>query len=73
MSDLAGLVFPFFGLIFLGFFVARLTRQPLEALGWMNLFIIYVPPRGFASPEDKAYFVEALRKNVAAERVTGLA
>lgn len=42
MSDLIGLVFPFFGLIFLGFFVARITRQPLEALGWMNLFIIYV-------------------------------
>ncbi|MBX3597182.1 MAG: AEC family transporter [Rhizobiaceae bacterium] len=42
MSDLISLVFPFFGLIFLGFLVARLTRQPLEALGWMNVFIIYV-------------------------------
>lgn len=42
MSDLVGLVFPFFGLIFLGFFVARLARQPLEALGWMNVFVIYV-------------------------------
>ena len=42
MSDVVGLVLPFFGLIFLGFLVARITRQPLDALGWMNTFIIYV-------------------------------
>lgn len=42
MSEIVGLVLPFFGLIFLGFLVARITRQPLEALGWMNTFIIYV-------------------------------
>lgn len=42
MSDVFGLVLPFFGLIFLGFFVARITRQPVEALGWMNTFIVYV-------------------------------
>jgi malonate transporter and related proteins len=42
MSDVIGLVIPFFGLIFMGFLVARITRQPLEALGWMNTFIIYV-------------------------------
>lgn len=42
MSDVFGLVLPFFGLIFMGFVVARITRQPLEALGWMNTFIIYV-------------------------------
>jgi hypothetical protein len=42
MSDVLGLVLPFFGLIFLGFFVARVTRQPLSALGWMNTFIVYV-------------------------------
>jgi predicted permease len=42
MSDVVGLVLPFFGLIFIGFVVARITRQPLEALGWMNTFIIYV-------------------------------
>ena len=42
MSDVIGLVLPFFGLIFLGFFVARITPQPVEALGWMNTFIIYV-------------------------------
>jgi len=42
MLDVIGLVLPFFGLIFLGFFVARITRQPVEALGWMNTFIVYV-------------------------------
>ena len=42
MSDVIGLVLPFFGLIFLGFFVARITRQPIDALGWMNTFIVYV-------------------------------
>lgn len=42
MSDVIGLVIPFFGLIFIGFLVARITRQPLEALGWMTTFVIYV-------------------------------
>jgi malonate transporter len=42
MSDVVGLVLPFFGLIFLGFFVAHITRQPVGALGWMNTFIVYV-------------------------------
>lgn len=42
MSDVIGLVLPFFGLIFIGFLVASITRQPLEALGWMNTFIVYV-------------------------------
>lgn len=42
MSDIVGLVLPFFGLIFIGFMVARISRQPVEALGWMNTFVIYV-------------------------------
>jgi predicted permease len=42
MSEVVGLVLPFFGLIFIGFLAARITRQPLEALGWMNTFIIYI-------------------------------
>jgi malonate transporter len=42
MADVIGLVLPFFGLIFLGFAVARITLQPLEALGWMYIFIIHV-------------------------------
>jgi malonate transporter and related proteins len=42
MLDVFNLVTPFFGLIFLGFVVAKFASQPVEALGWMNLFIIYV-------------------------------
>lgn len=42
MATVIGLVLPFFGMIFLGVVVARITRQPLEALGWMNTFVIYV-------------------------------
>ena len=42
MLDVFNLVIPFFGLIFLGFVVAKFAKQPVEALGWMNVFIIYV-------------------------------
>jgi len=42
MTDILGLVLPFFGLIFIGFAVARVAGQPLEELGWMNTFVIYV-------------------------------
>jgi predicted permease len=42
MSDIIALILPFFGLIFLGFAVACFARQPIEALGWMNVFVIYV-------------------------------
>jgi malonate transporter len=42
MADILGLVLPFFGMIFLGALLARVTRQPLEALGWMNTFVVYV-------------------------------
>jgi malonate transporter len=42
VANVIGLVLPFFGLILLGFVTARITRQPLDALGWMNTFIIYV-------------------------------
>ena len=42
MLDVFNLVVPFFGLIFLGFVVAKFAKQPVEALGWMNIFIIYV-------------------------------
>lgn len=41
MADILALLLPFFGLIVIGFIAARLTRQPAEALGWMNIFIIY--------------------------------
>ncbi len=42
MLDVFNLIIPFFGLIFLGFVVAKFAGQPVEALGWMNTFIIYV-------------------------------
>jgi malonate transporter len=42
MTDIVGLVLPFFGMIFLGALVARITRQPIEGLAWMNTFVVYV-------------------------------
>jgi predicted permease len=42
MASVIGLVLPFFGLIVIGYGAARITKQPLEALGWMNTFIIYI-------------------------------
>jgi malonate transporter and related proteins len=42
MAEIFGLVLPFFGVIFLGYGVARIRKLPLDALGWMNFFIIYV-------------------------------
>lgn len=42
MASVIGLVLPFFGLIAIGFLTARITKQPIEALGWMNTFIIYI-------------------------------
>lgn len=42
MADVGGLVLPFFGMILLGFVAARLMKQPIEGLAWMNIFILYV-------------------------------
>jgi hypothetical protein len=42
MYELLGLIFPLFGLILLGYITARITRQPLEALAWLNTFIVYL-------------------------------
>ncbi len=42
MVDVAGLVLPFFGLILLGYIMAKLIRQGREAMGWLNVFIIYL-------------------------------
>lgn len=42
MADIVGLVLPFFGMIFIGAVAARLARLPLEALGWLNIFVIYI-------------------------------
>ncbi|THK36988.1 AEC family transporter [Ensifer sp. MPMI2T] len=42
MTEIAGLVLPFFGLIFLGYLAARLVHHPGEAMGWLNTFIVYL-------------------------------
>jgi predicted permease len=42
MSQILGLVLPFFGLIFLGFGVVRLGGLTQEALGGLNLFVVYL-------------------------------
>jgi predicted permease len=42
LSDVIGLVLPYFGLIFIGFAAAKLSGQSLDALGWMNTFVIYL-------------------------------
>lgn len=41
MLQVATLAFPFFGLIFLGFFAGRVFKVPAEGLAWLNIFIIY--------------------------------
>ncbi|MDG3578517.1 AEC family transporter [Rhizobium sp. YJ-22] len=41
MGAIAALLIPFFGLIVIGYAAARITKQPAEALGWLNTFIIY--------------------------------
>ncbi len=42
MFAVIDLVLPLFGLIFLGFFAAKIVKLPIEGLAWMNFFIIYV-------------------------------
>jgi malonate transporter len=42
MSDVVGLVLPFFGMILLGFIAAKAMKLPLEGMAWMNVFILYV-------------------------------
>ena len=42
MGDILSLVFPFFGLIALGFLVARIAPRPIEGMAWLNTFIVYV-------------------------------
>lgn len=42
MADVVGLVLPFFGMILLGFLAAKLIKEPVEGLAWMNVFILYI-------------------------------
>jgi len=41
MLDILGLILPLFGLILLGYAGARLSSQPIEAMGWLHTFILY--------------------------------
>ncbi len=54
MLEVLGLILPLFGLILLGFIGAKISKQPIEAIGWLNTFIIY-----FALP---ALFFKLLAK-----------
>jgi len=49
MLAVAGLVLPLFSLVLLGFVAGKLAGLPVEALGWLNVFIVYValPPLFF--------------------------
>ena len=42
MADIAALILPLFGLIFLGYVTARIVRQPADSMGWLNIFVIYL-------------------------------
>lgn len=42
MFQVAGLVLPLFGLVFLGYIAGRLRKIPIEGLAWLNFFIIYI-------------------------------
>ncbi|MEE9318858.1 MAG: AEC family transporter [Granulosicoccus sp.] len=42
MLQIAGLVFPLFGLILLGYISGRLRSLPVEGLAWLNFFIVYI-------------------------------
>jgi len=54
MLEVLGLILPLFGLILLGFVGGKISKQSIEALGWLNTFIIY-----FALP---ALFFKLLSK-----------
>lgn len=41
MADIIGMLIPFFGLIAVGYVAALYFKQPLEALGWLNIYVIY--------------------------------
>ena len=41
MADILALLFPFFGLIAIGFGAAKIFRHPEEGTAWLNIFIIY--------------------------------
>jgi predicted permease len=42
MSDILTMIFPLFGLIFLGFGAGKIRSLPIEGMAWLNLFIVYL-------------------------------
>lgn len=42
MFQVAGLVLPLFGLVFLGYIAGRIRKIPLEGLAWLNFFLLYI-------------------------------
>lgn len=42
MHQLANLVIPLFGLIFLGFVAGRIRKLPTQGLAWLNFFVVYL-------------------------------
>ena len=42
MSEILALILPLFGLILIGYVAGRVTKRPIEAMGWLNVFIVYV-------------------------------
>lgn len=41
MTEVIFLALPFFGLIFLGFVAGKIWKKDEDALGWLNIFVIY--------------------------------
>ena len=74
VADIVGLLLPFFGLILIGYGAARITKQPVEAMGWLNTFIIYAAlPALFFKLVSKTPVEELARMDfVAASLACGL-
>lgn len=53
--------------------IDQVVEQGGTVLIRYKLFVVYVPDRGFATPEDKAHLLDALRATVAPEKLAGLA
>lgn len=63
MIHVAGLAFPFFGLIVLGFLAGRFWRRDENAIAWLNIFAIY-----FALP---ALFFQLISRTPVEELANG--
>ncbi len=42
MADIAGMILPLFGLIFLGFFAGKIRPITLDGMAWLNFFVVYI-------------------------------